>query len=99
MADLVEELRARGCAVLAADGRPEAVDLDHLLDAAAEGVGPLVGPTAWIFGNEAWGLSEPELAMADQIVRVPIHGRAESLNLAAAAAVCLYASARVRRAA
>ena len=99
LADLVEELRARGCAVLAADGRPDAVDLDHLLDAAAHGTGPLVGPTAWIFGNEAWGLSEPELALADHVVRVPIHGRAESLNLATAAAICLYASARVRRAA
>jgi len=36
-------------------------------------------------------------ALADSVVRVPIYGRAESLNLATAAAVCLYATARVQR--
>ncbi len=97
--DAVAALRPAGCLVLAADGRPDAVDLDDLLDQAERGSGPLTGPTAWIFGNEAWGLSEPELALADHVVRVPIHGSAESLNLATAAAVCLYASARGRRAA
>ena len=55
------------------------------------------GPTAWVFGNEAWGLPEETRALADAVVRVPIHGRAESLNLATAAAVCLYASARAQR--
>ncbi|MGH3124267.1 MAG: TrmH family RNA methyltransferase, partial [Streptosporangiaceae bacterium] len=53
----------------------------------------LAGPTAWLFGNEAWGLPADLLALADLAVAVPIYGRAESLNLAAAAAVCLYASA------
>ncbi len=51
-------------------------------------------PTAWLFGNEAWGLPDELLALADAVVAVPIYGQAESLNLAAAAAVCLYASAR-----
>ena len=50
-------------------------------------------PTAWLFGNEAWGLPDDLLALADESVAVPIYGRAESLNLASAAAVCLYASA------
>ena len=59
----------------------------------------LSGPTAWIFGNEAWGLPEEILELADEVVRVPIYGRAESLNLATAAAVCLYASARAQRSA
>ena len=55
-------------------------------------------PTAWLLGNEAAGLSDEALALADRTVRIPIHGRAESLNLAtAAAAVCLYASARAHR--
>jgi TrmH family RNA methyltransferase len=50
-------------------------------------------PTLWLFGNEAWGL-EPEVAiLADKLVQVPIYGAAESLNLATAASVCLYASA------
>jgi RNA methyltransferase, TrmH family len=57
----------------------------------------LVRPTAWLFGNEAHGLPAAALAAADESVRVPIHGRAESLNLAAAAAVCLYASAGAQR--
>ncbi|HMG65369.1 MAG TPA: RNA methyltransferase [Streptosporangiaceae bacterium] len=79
-------LRAAGLRVLAADGTA-----DHVLDAAA---GPgLDGPTAWLFGNEAWGLPADLLALADEAVAVPIYGRAESLNLAAAAAICLYASA------
>lgn len=52
----------------------------------------LAAPTAWVFGNEARGL--PELGF--QTVSVPIFGEAESLNLAAAAAVCLYASALAR---
>ncbi len=68
-------------------------DLDDELDAGTMG-----GPTAWVFGNEAWGLPEETRALADAVVRVPIHGRAESLNLATAAAVCLYASARAQRA-
>ena len=54
-------------------------------------------PTAWLFGNEAWGLPDEVAALADHRVRIPIHGRAESLNLATAAAVCLYASARAQR--
>jgi TrmH family RNA methyltransferase len=53
-------------------------------------------PTAWVFGGEAHGLPEQVLQRA-QRVRVPIYGMAESLNLAAAAAVCLYASARAQR--
>jgi TrmH family RNA methyltransferase len=54
----------------------------------------LAGPTAWIFGNEAWGLT-PDLAeLADHRVRIPIAGRAESLNLATAAALCLFESHR-----
>ena len=55
-------------------------------------------PTAWLFGNEAHGLPAEVAELADHRVRIPIHGRAESLNLATAAAVCLYASARAQRA-
>ena len=76
--------------VLVADGSGE--DLDELTEA-----GILAAPTLWVFGNEAWGVPQHLLDLADRVVRVPIHGRAESLNLATAAAVCLYASARVHR--
>ncbi len=57
----------------------------------------LEDPTAWVFGNEAQGLSDVELAMADYSISVPVYGSAESLNLATAATVCLYASARAQR--
>jgi TrmH family RNA methyltransferase len=89
--DVVAALQADGVTVLAADGAGE-TDLD---DAADEGL--LARPTAWLFGNEAWGLPDEIAALADHRVRIPIHGRAESLNLATAAAVCLYASARAQR--
>ena len=97
--EVAEAARAAGLVLLAADGSPGAggTDLDDLLDDAATGAGPLAGPVAWVFGNEAHGLSPAERAACDLVVRVPLHGRAESLNLAAAAAVCLYASARGRR--
>lgn len=88
----VAGLRAAGVRLLAADGAGER-DLDTELDEGTMG-----GPTAWIFGNEAWGLPQETRALADEVVRVPIHGKAESLNLATAAAVCLYASARAQRA-
>ncbi len=81
-------LREAGLQILAADGSAD-TDLARL-----EADGTLSRPTAWLFGNEAWGLPADLLALADQAVAVPIYGRAESLNLAAAAAVCLYASAR-----
>ncbi|HET6856761.1 MAG TPA: RNA methyltransferase [Streptomyces sp.] len=88
----VSGLKAAGVRILAADGAGDD-DLDAELDAGTMG-----GPSAWVFGNEAWGLPAETRALADAVVRVPIHGRAESLNLATAAAVCLYASARAQRA-
>ncbi len=67
-------------------------DLDALIDA-----GVLAGPTAWVFGSEARGLDPAIAAAADRRVRIPMYGGAESLNLAASVAVCLYASARAHR--
>jgi TrmH family RNA methyltransferase len=83
-------LRGAGLRILAADARAGR-SLDEL------GPGELAAPTAWVFGNEAWGLPDGLVAMADESVAVPIYGRAESLNLATAAAVCLYACARAQR--
>jgi RNA methyltransferase, TrmH family len=83
------ELRSRGLHVFAADGSGDHDIFDPRVD--------LVPPTAWVFGNEAWGLPDDLLAQADTVVAVPIFGRAESLNLATAAAVCLYATAWARR--
>ncbi|MCD6639228.1 MAG: RNA methyltransferase [Nocardioides sp.] len=83
----VRAARARGLTVLAADGAGEL----GLYDA------DLTGPTAWLFGNEAWGLPQELAVLADHRVAIPIHGHAESLNLSTAAAVCLYASAAAQR--
>lgn len=93
---LVAAARAAGLGVLAADGAGP-VDLDDLVDDAERGSGPLVAPLMWVFGNEAQGLSHEEAELADAVVRIPVHGRAESLNLATAATVCLYAAARAQR--
>ncbi|MEW2589626.1 RNA methyltransferase [Micromonospora aurantiaca] len=87
----VEALRAAGLTVFATTGYGDS-DLDDLADS-----GRLAAPTAWLFGSEAHGLPDELTGAADARVRVPLHGRAESLNLAAAAAVCLYSSARALR--
>ena len=90
--ETLELLRRTGMQVLGTSSEG-ADDLEELADH-----GGLVGPTAWLFGNEAQGLSRQALARCDRTVRIPLRGRAESLNLATAAAVCLYASARAHRA-
>lgn len=87
VAEAIAAARARGLTILGADGA-SSVGLDDL--AAAD----LARPTAWVFGNEAWGLPEDVRALCDDVVAIPIYGRAESLNLSTAAAVCLYATAR-----
>jgi RNA methyltransferase, TrmH family len=73
-----------GGTVLAADGGGE-VRLDELGE-------QLAGPVLWLFGNEARGVPAGLAALADARVRIPMRGRAESLNLAAAASICLYAT-------
>lgn len=85
---LLDQLIERGITVLAtaADGE---VDLDHADEL-------LSGSVAWLFGNEAHGLDPAVAARASHRIRIPIRGRAESLNLATAAAICLYATARVQ---
>lgn len=99
LTEIVAALSRHSLTTLAADG-VGSLDLDDLLDVAgtaAPGVPDLARPSAWIFGNEAWGLREEERGLADAVVRVPIRGKAESLNLATAATVCLYASSRAQR--
>jgi TrmH family RNA methyltransferase len=87
-ADCVRRAQAAGFVVLAADG---AGDTDLF---EAERSGLLDQRVAWLFGNEAWGLPQELTELADHRVSIPIFGRAESLNLSTAAAVCLYAGAR-----
>jgi TrmH family RNA methyltransferase len=80
-------LRAAGLRVMATT-----VDGELALDDA-----DLAAPTAWLFGSEAHGLP-PEIAeQADNRVSIAMAGSAQSLNVAAAAAICLYQSARAQR--
>lgn len=85
----LSQVRGAGLVARAADVKGR--DLPEL---SAEA---LAEPTAWIFGNEARGLTDEVLAQVDDVIRVPIYGHAESMNLATAASVCLYQSAFAQR--
>ncbi|PIE21737.1 MAG: rRNA methyltransferase [Arachnia propionica] len=87
---LVEQLKARGLQLLAAEADGESI-------VALTQDGTLAKPTAWLFGNEAWGLPAADASLADQTVAIPMPGAAESLNLASAAAICLYQSSVSQR--
>ncbi|MBC7725858.1 MAG: RNA methyltransferase [Burkholderiaceae bacterium] len=87
---VLDRARSAGLQVVAAD-----VKGDDLLAARESGV--LAKATAWVFGNEARGLSDENLALTDRALTVPIYGHAESMNLATAASVCLYESAFAQR--
>ncbi len=83
---VIQGARERGMRILAMDGHGDE-DL-YSVDLSV--------PVAFLFGNEAHGLPADVLSMADATVRVPHRGKAESLNLAAAATVCLFEWARRR---
>jgi len=86
LAEAVTALKNSGMQVLAADAGGAPIS-------ELAGQGKLIAPTVWLLGNEAWGFEPEVLALADQVVSVPIYGAAESLNLATAASVCLYMTA------
>ncbi|OBG67469.1 RNA methyltransferase [Mycobacterium sp. E1715] len=79
-------LREAGLQVLATT-----VDGETRLDEAADLLGR---PTAWLLGPESHGLPSEIAAAADHRMRIPMAGGAESLNVASAAAICLYQSAQ-----
>lgn len=88
LGEAIDAARAAGLAIIAAD-----VNGDELTDAPDA----LRDPIAWVFGNEARGLVAEDRALADRALRLPIYGRAESLNLATAASVLLYETAFAHR--
>ena len=87
---VIQRARDAGLQIIAAD-----ITGDDLLAARADGT--LAKPTAWVFGNEARGLTDEHLRLVDRSLTVPIYGHAESMNLATAASVCLYESAFAQR--
>lgn len=88
LTDAIDWVRAAGLQVFAADGGGRT-----LLELGER----ISRPTAWLMGNEAWGLPDDVSALADLSVGVPMWGQAESLNLSTAAAVCLYTTAAAQR--
>lgn len=84
--DLAEFVRAFRGTVVATEPRAGAslYDLD------------LKGPVAWVFGNEGAGLSQEVSRAATHRARIPMPGPAESLNVAATAAICLFEQVRQR---
>ncbi|KIU15384.1 TrmH family RNA methyltransferase [Mycolicibacterium llatzerense] len=83
-AAVVSAIRGSGIEVLA-------TALDASVDIRAA---DLSARTAWLFGPEAHGLPAYLVALASQRVHIPMRGSAESLNVAAAASICLYESSR-----
>ncbi|PAY24406.1 RNA methyltransferase [Dietzia natronolimnaea] len=89
--DLVDRAHRLGLQVAVATGDGE-VDIEHADDVLSR-------PTAWVFGNEAHGVPDALADAADVRVRIPLRGRAESLNIVTAASICLHTSARLQAAA
>lgn len=89
LSEVVGACSDRGLEVIAAD-----VNGDDL----TPGDPSLSQPIAWLFGNEARGLTDEDRSLASRALRLPIYGKAESLNLATAASVCLYTTAFAQRA-
>lgn len=85
--ETLDALAAHGIRTLAADGVGETLlpDVD------------VSQPHAWVMGNEAWGLPAEVRDRCTDVVRVPIHERVESLNLAMAATICLATSSGATR--
>jgi TrmH family RNA methyltransferase len=69
----------------------------HLLGIPYDTEGSFRKKCAFLIGNEANGLSEQACAQADELIRIPMEGKVESLNAAVAAAILMYEAARQRR--
>ena len=92
-----QTLRGMNAVILGTSGAQGAYSLTSLMSYAAwERRGWLAQTHAWVFGNEAQGMSDDEMAACDALVMIPMSGQAESLNVASAAAMCLFASQSAR---
>ena len=87
LARTMGELKERGMTIV---GTADDADVD-LYDA------DLRGPVAVVLGAEGQGMRHLTRKTCDALVRIPMHGAVESLNVSVAAALCLYEAARQRR--
>jgi 23S rRNA (guanosine2251-2'-O)-methyltransferase len=85
LARALRELKAKGVWILGADAGGE-----NLFDA------DLSGPVAWVLGAEGTGLRRLTRELCDRIVGIPLFGAVESLNVAVASGICLYATRHTR---
>ena len=83
----IGELKERGIRVFAA----------HLKGENAYDEEDYTGGTAFLIGNEGNGLRDEAASCADRLIRIPMQGKAESLNAAVAAAVLMFEAGRQRR--
>ncbi|WP_455149693.1 TrmH family RNA methyltransferase [Schaalia odontolytica] len=89
-------VHGRSAALLGTSGGAGSLNLSDLLVQGLSARSRLSQSHAWVFGNEARGLSGEEMRLCDALVSIPMAGEAESLNVASAAATCLFASQTVR---
>ena len=89
-------VHGRSAALLGTSGGAGSLSLSDLLVQGVSARSRLSQSHAWVFGNEARGLSGEEMRLCDALVSIPMTGEAESLNVASAAATCLFASQTVR---
>jgi tRNA (guanosine-2'-O-)-methyltransferase len=83
-------LKAKGYRIVATTPHKNDVELQNL-DLAK-------GPVALLFGTELRGLSQESLDLADEYVKIPMHGFTESFNISVSAALCLfYLSDKLRK--
>lgn len=80
--DCVDMLRAQGIPVIALEVTPTAVPMSRFR---------WPGPCAIVFGNEVNGVGESVLRRCDAVVKIPMHGHKNTINVATAFGVVLYA--------
>jgi len=87
LARTLTELQERGLRVVGTsdDAEQSLYDLD------------LTGPVAWVLGAEGTGMRQLTRKTCDVLVRIPMNGAVESLNVSVASALCLYETVRQRR--
>ena len=86
--ECLTQLRAKGFKIVATHLIKKSIPYDSL---------DYTQPVALVFGNESEGISEEALRMADHVVRIPMIGMAQSLNLSVSVGIILYEAMKQRR--
>lgn len=76
-----EELKKKGYSILVADPSDKGISIDDINIEEK--------PLALVFGNELRGISDHTLSICDTVVKIPMYGFTESLNISVSVAICL----------